>query len=125
RLNRMHWQHARDARQPDAVTAIDALLQASWRQEASAAQQAVAWARNWVVLDSLYATLDSPRLQPVVAAQLRAALVQLQASAQRRRNDDRSGAQFAQAADEIARYLQDPASLPRRSLPRIPPGSPI
>ncbi|MCB1628932.1 MAG: zinc-dependent metalloprotease, partial [Xanthomonadales bacterium] len=125
RLNRMHWQHARDARQPDAVTAIDALLQASWRQEASAAQQAVAWARNWVVLDSLYATLDSPRLQPVVAAQLRAALVQLHASAQRRRNDDRSGAQFAQAADEIARYLQDPASLPRRSLPRIPPGSPI
>lgn len=121
RLNRLAWQHARDARQPGVADALDATFRGTWQQtprEGSAA--AVQDAANWTVLDALLHALDGGQLHAQVDAQVRASLQQWQASLAKQ-----GGASRVAAADLIRRYLADPKSVTLRPLPTIPPGAPI
>jgi len=125
RLNRLHWQHQRQSAIPSVRSLIDESLEASWRHQSSAeSNAAVAWSRNWVILDGLIAALEGGQLQPSVAASVRQSLVDLQRDCSRRKRGDQAE-QYLQAADYIARYLADPSSVKIRPLPVPPPGAPI
>ncbi len=125
RLNRLHWQHQRQSGIPSVRGLIDRSLQASWLHRSSAAvDSAIAWSRNWVMLDGLIAALEGGQLQPAVAAIVRQSLAELQNNAARQRRGAQID-QYQQAADYIARYLADPTSVKIRPLPVPPPGAPI
>lgn len=121
RLNRLAWQHARDARQPGVADALDATFRGTWQQAPrEAAAAAVQDAANWVVLDALLHALDDGKLHAQVDAEVRASLQQWQGSLAKQ-----GGASRVAAADLVRRYLADPKSVSLRPLPTIPPGAPI
>lgn len=129
RLNRLAWQHARDASQPGVGDVLDAVFRGSWQNDPSRAGlpagEAVQAAANWVVLDALLLALDGRQLHAPVDADVRAALRRWQAWLER--NDGRGSvaASRAEAATLIGAWLADPTSVKLRPLPQIPPGAPI
>jgi hypothetical protein len=129
RLNRLAWQHARDATQPGVGDVIDATFRGTWQQAphgASApAAAAVQDAANWVVLDALLHVLDEGKLHAQVDAEVRASLQQWQAWLAKQGGSDSIAASRAAAADTIRKFLADPKSVKLRPLPAIPPGAPI
>lgn len=125
RLNRLHWQHQRQPDIPSVKALINQSLDASWHDRSSTeANAAVAWSRNWVVLDGLIAALEGGLLQPSVSAVVRQSLAGLQRDCAQRKRGEQAD-QYLQAADYIARYLADPASVKIRPMPVPPPGAPI
>lgn len=124
RLNRLAWQHARDAQQPGVEAVLAAVFAGTWqRSDKDPAARAVQLAANWVVLDALLHALDAGKLHAQVDAQLRQSLRQWQRELARAHAD--GDASRHAAADLIARYLADPKSVTLRPLPRVPPGAPI
>lgn len=129
RLNRLYWQHARDAAMPGADEVIDAALAKSWKRGAVPANvaggEAVQLAANWVVLDALLQALDGGKLHANVDADLRQQLRAFAAWLKANRGKGTTASSRAQAADQVLRYLADPRSVKLRVLPTIPPGAPI
>lgn len=129
RLNRLHWQHARDAAMPGTGDVLNAVLSATWKRGAVPASvaggEAVQLAANWVVLDALLQALDGGKLHANVDADLRQQLRGLAAWLNANPGKGTTAASRAQAADHIGRYLADPRSVKLRPLPEIPPGAPI
>ncbi|MBO9663028.1 zinc-dependent metalloprotease [Dokdonella sp.] len=126
RLNRLAWQHARDAQQPGVADVLAATFRSTWQQaprDASAA--AVQEAANWVVLDALLHALDDGKLHAQVDAELRASLQAWQSTLAKQGGGDAVAASRASAAETIRKYLADPKSVKLRPLPAIPPGAPI
>jgi len=129
RLNRLAWQHARDAQQPGVTEVLAAVFRGTWQQDArgsdAPAASAVQDAANWVVLDALLHVLDDGGLHAQVEAEVRSSMLQWQDWLRRQAGDDTAGASRALAAETIRRYLADPTSVKLRPLPPIPPGAPI
>jgi hypothetical protein len=129
RLNRVAWQHARDAGEPGVADVLDATFQGTWRRGAIDADvpagDAVQIAANWVVLDALLSTLEAGKLHAQVDAQVRASLQTWQTWLAKNGGRGDVAANRAAAATLIAGYLADPKSVKLRPLPVIPPGSPI
>lgn len=129
RLNRLAWQHARDARQPGVFDVLDATFRGTWQQSprdgSAPAAAAVQIAANFVVLDALLHALDDGKLHAQVAADVRASLQQWQAWLAKQGGSDAVAASRASAAETIRSYLADPKSVKLRALPTIPPGAPI
>jgi hypothetical protein len=129
RLNRLAWQHARDARQPGVADVLDAAFRGTWQQpprvDAVPAATAVQAAANWVVLDALLHALDEGKLHAQVDADVRASLQQWEAWLARQGGSDAVAASRASATRTIHGYLADPKSVKLRPLPAIPPGAPI
>lgn len=129
RLNRLAWQHARDAAQPGVGDLLDAVFRASWQRDAVEpglpAGEAVQVAANWVVLDALLLTLDGRQLHAQVDAEVRGELRAWQAWLARHEGRGSVAASRAEAAALIAAWFADPASVKLRPLPEIPPGAPI
>lgn len=127
RVNRLAWQHARDAAQPGVDDLLDALFTATWRADATTSAPGGALLRSasdWVLLDAVLALLDGGQLHAPVEASVRAKLGEWQrwlaANADGARVADR-----AAAADRLGRWLKDPATVKLRALPTVPPGAPI
>lgn len=129
RLNRLYWQHARDASMPGADEVIDVALSRGWKRGPVPANvpggEAVQLAANWVVLDALLLALDSGKLHANVDAGLRQQLRTFAAWLKANPGKGATAGSRAQAADHVLRYLADPRSVKLRSLPAIPPGAPI
>lgn len=126
RLNRLAWQHARDAQQPGVAELLAAVFAGSWNQAPrTGAAAAVQTAANWVVLDALLHTLDDGKLHAQVDAAVRMTLRAWQTQLASERSDTAAAASRLAAADLIKRYLADPKSVSLRALPKIPPGAPI
>jgi hypothetical protein len=129
RLNRLAWQHARDAKQPGVGDVLDTVFRGTWQQTthdgSAPAAVAVQTAANWVVLDTLLHALDDGKLHAQVDADVRAALQQWQAWLSKQGGSEAVAASRASAAETIRKYLADPKSVKLRSLPAIPPGAPI
>ncbi len=129
RLNRLAWQHARDAGQPGVGDVLDATFRGTWqRGEISTKQlagQAVQSAANWVVLDALLHTLDSGSLHASVEAEVREALRNLQGWLAKNAGRGSDAGSRTEASSLIGKYLADPKSVKLRPLPVIPPGAPI
>ncbi|HET7844749.1 MAG TPA: zinc-dependent metalloprotease, partial [Xanthomonadales bacterium] len=127
RLNRLAWQHARDASQPGVDELLDALFAATWQKEEGAAAPAgtlVRAASDWVLLDAALAVVDGAQLHAPVEAAVRAKLGAWQSWLAANAHGSRA-ADRAAAADRLARWLKDPATVKLRALPAIPPGAPI
>ena len=121
RLNRVAWQHGRDAASPSVTQVFDALVAAPWRETPAAGQGAlVQSARDWTMLDASLLLLDGGELHPAVSAEWRAALEAFVRENAASKLDDRR-----EAATRVRRYLDDPSSVKLRPLPAIPPGAPI
>ena len=128
RLNRLGWQHARDAAMPGVGDVLDATFRATWQRDGAVdrpAAGAVQLAANWVVLDALLQTLNGGQLHAQVDAEVRATLAQWQTQLAKSRGRGAEAASRAEAASLIARYLADPKSVTLRPLPVVPPGAPI
>ena len=129
RLNRIAWQHARDATQPGIATVIDQLFRGTWQNENTdasvAAANAVQLAANWVVLDSLLATLEGGQLHAQAQAEVRDSLALWQRWLEKNPGHDSVASSRRDAANFIAKYLADPKSVKLHALPVIPPGAPI
>ncbi len=129
RLNRLAWQHARDAKQPGVADMLDATLRGTWQQNphdgSAPAAATVQTAANWVVLDALLHALEDGKLHAQVDAEVRASLQQWQSWLAKQGGSDAVAASRASAADTIRKYLADPKSVKLRPLPAIPPGAPI
>lgn len=129
RLNRLAWQQARDAQLPGVDTVLAQALGKSWQRGPVPASvtggEAVQLAANWVVLDTLLNVLDSGKLHPQVAAQVRSGVQQLAVWLQQHPGQGSMAASRKQAADLIQAYLRDPRSVKLRTVPVIPPGAPI
>ncbi|MEO7433700.1 MAG: zinc-dependent metalloprotease [Dokdonella sp.] len=129
RLNRLAWQHARDAGQPGVSDVLDAVFRGTWQRDAIradlAAADAVQAAANWVVLDALLTTLDGGQLHAQVDADVRASLQQWQSWLDKHPGAQEIAASRSEAAEMIRKYLADPKSVKLRPLPVIPPGAPI
>ncbi|WP_373986788.1 zinc-dependent metalloprotease [Duganella sp. BuS-21] len=129
RINRLAWQHARDARQPGVQEALTQLLQKTWKREAVPASviggEAVQLAANWVVADSLLNLLDGGKLHPQVAAEVRQSARALAQWLQKNPGKGVTADSRRQAAELIAAYLADPRSVKLRAAAPVPPGAPI
>ncbi len=129
RLNRLAWQHARDAQQPGIADVLDATFRGTWQHDAPGkdipAGDAVQVAANWVVLDALLNALDAGGLHAQVDADVRASLRQWQTWLAKNPGNAAIAASRAEAATTIGKYLADPKSVKLRPLPAIPPGAPI
>jgi hypothetical protein len=129
RLNRLSWQHARDAAQPGVDDTIERVLDSTWKRGAVPAAvtggAAVQGAANWVVLDSLLRVLDGGKLHPQVDADVRQSLRALATWCKRHPSTGSMAGSRHEAADLITRYLADPGSVKLRPAPAIPPGAPI
>jgi len=129
RLNRLAWQHARDAQQPGVSQVLGLLLQRTWQaaagRGAAPAAAAVQSTANWVVLDGLLALLDAGKLHPPVQAEVRQRSAELAQWLLKHPAPGAEGAGRAQAAELITRYLANPQSVKLRALPSVPPGAPI
>ncbi|HKE47403.1 MAG TPA: zinc-dependent metalloprotease [Rhodanobacteraceae bacterium] len=128
RLNRLAWQHARDAREPGVADVLDAVFRGTWQRDRVGdvpAGAAVQTASDWVVLDALLNALDAGKLHAQVDADVRASLVAWQKWLAKNAGDGSVGASRAEAASTIGKYLADPKSVKLRPLPVIPPGAPI
>jgi len=120
RLNRVAFQHSRNADSPSVDDVFDALITHYWESSASGKNILLSQTRNWVLLDAALLTLDGGNLHPGVAAQWRQSLQDL--SSKLRSAKD---LQSQQAGNYIQRYLEDPSSVKLRALPTVPPGAPI
>ncbi len=129
RLNRLAWQHARDASEPGVADVLDATFRGTWQRAAIGASvpagDAVQVAANWVVLDALLNTLDAGKLHAQVDADVRASLQAWQAWLAKNGGRGAAAASRAEAAAMIGKYLADPKSVKLRPLPVTPPGAPI
>lgn len=133
RVNRLAWQHARDPQQPGVADLLTLVLAGSWQDAGTAPRASTAapgaaevqQAANWVVLDSVLRLLDSDKLHPPVAADVRQAVHALGAWLVRHPGQGSVAANRRAAADLIARYLADPESVKLRPAPPVPPGAPI
>lgn len=129
RINRLSWQHARDAGQPGVADTLDVILQRSWKRAPTPAAlvggEAVQLAANWVVLDSLLKLLDGGKLHPNVDAEVRQSTRELAVWLGQHPGSGSLAASRRQAADLVQRYLADPHSVKLRAMPAIPPGAPI
>lgn len=129
RLNRLAWQHARDADQPGVAEVLDAVFRGTWQNDATGnaapAAAAVQTAADWVALDALFGALEGGQLHAQVDAELRAALQGWQRWLGKNPGQGSVAASRAEAAATIAKYLADPKSVKLRPLPVIPPGAPI
>jgi hypothetical protein len=129
RLNRVAWQHARDAGEPGVAEVLDEVFRGTWQRGAINANlpagDAVQVAANWVVLNALLNTLEAAKLHVQVDAQVRASLQSWQTWLTRNAGRGDAAASRTEAATLIANYLVDPKSVKLRPLPVIPPGSPI
>lgn len=129
RLNRLAWQHARDANTPGVVDVLDATFHGSWQRDAvdasAPAAAAVQTAANWVVLDAALNLLEAGQLHAQVDAEVRATLQRWQQWLAKDSGKGEVGASRAEAVALIAKYLADPKSVKLRPLPTIPPGAPI
>lgn len=133
RINRLSWQHARDARQPGVSETLDTVLASSWKRTALASGlqggAAVQQAADWVVLDSLLRLLDSDKLHPQVDAEVRQSLRALAGWLTKNPASGNANSTLAsnrqQAATLITQYLANPRSVKLRPAPAIPPGAPI
>jgi hypothetical protein len=129
RLNRLAWQHARDAHEPGVGDVLDAVFRGTWQRDATATAipvgDAVQTAANWVVLDALLNALDAGQLHAQVDADVRASLQQWQAWLAKNGGRGSVAASRSEAAETIRKYLADPKSIKLRPLPAIPPGAPI
>lgn len=127
RLNRLHWQHARDPAQPAVAAMVDALLERTWGEasgdagrDAAPATSAVRAARDWIVVDALLGVLESDALHPSVATDVRDVL--------RRWHQSLGGGPSPRArelSELLDRYFEDPETFVPRPLPELPPGAPI
>ncbi len=129
RLNRIAWQHARDASEPGVGDVLDAVFRGTWQRDRIAddvpAGAAVQTAADWVVLDALLNALDAGQLHAQVDADVRASLVAWQKWLAKNAGEGGVAASRAEAAATIAKYLADPKSVKLRPLPVVPPGAPI
>jgi hypothetical protein len=129
RLNRLSWQHARDAGMPGTGEVLDTILANTWKRAAVPASvaggEAVQLAANWVVLDALLHALEGGKLHANVDAELRQQMRALVAWLKANPGKGTTASSRAQAADHVARYLADPRSVKLRAMPEIPPGAPI
>ncbi|MBI3712237.1 MAG: zinc-dependent metalloprotease [Burkholderiales bacterium] len=129
RLNRLAWQHARDAKMPDASEMMRNLFAQTWQRSSISAQivagEAVQMAANWVVLDGVLLLLNEGRLHAQVDAQVRHSLRELASWLQTNHGNAGQSVSRKQALDTITQYLRDPNSVKLRPLPVIPPGAPI
>ena len=129
RINRVSWQHARDARQPGVQELLSQLLQKTWKRDvvpgSVIAGEAVQLASNWVVADSLLNLLEGGKLHPQVAAEVRQSVRELVQWLQKNPGKGVTADSRKQAAELIAAYLADPHSVKLRALPPVPPGAPI
>lgn len=129
RLNRLAWQHARDAQQPGVPELLSQLLDKTWKRAAVPAGlsggEAVQLSANWVVLDSMLGLLGAGKLHPQVAAEVRQSTVELLQWLQKNPGKATTAASRKHAAEHIAAYLRDPNSVKLRSAWPIPPGAPI
>lgn len=121
RLNRLAWQHQRDAGIPSPSTLFDTLVTESWQQSSGNKNDELMLAtRNWVLLDAALLTLDGDELHPAVATQWTTSLRSLAHKLDGSKNEN-----HREASRYIQRYLADPGSIKLRALPTIPPGAPI
>lgn len=129
RINRLSWQHARDAQQPGVQEVLSLLLQKTWQRESVPASvvggEAVQLAANWVLADGLLNLLDGGKLHPQVAAEVRQSARDLVQWLQKNPGKGVTANSRRQAAEHIAAYLADPRSVKLRAAPAIPPGAPI
>ncbi|SFU57646.1 zinc-dependent metalloprotease [Pseudoduganella namucuonensis] len=129
RLNRLAWQHARDARQPGAGEALDLLLRRTWKRDpvpaAIAGGEAVQIAANWVLLDGLLNALNAGQLHAGVDAELRGKARELAQWLAKNPGTGVTADSRRQAAELIRAYLADPTRVKLRPAPTIPPGAPI
>ncbi|KQV82671.1 hypothetical protein ASD15_11170 [Massilia sp. Root351] len=129
RLNRLSWQHARDAQQPGAAETLNLLLQRTWKREPIPASvvggEAVQTAANWVLLDATLNLLDGGKLHAGVQAELRGVASEFAAWLAKNPGQGATAASRKQAADLVRAYLADPRSVKLRAMPSVPPGAPI
>jgi hypothetical protein len=130
RLNRVAWQHARDAGQPGIATIFAGTFRATWQRDTATddlpAATAVQLAIDWTTLDAALNLLEAGQLHAQVDADVRAQLKQWQTwLAQNAAGDGAAAASRREAAALIERYFADPKSVKLRPLPPIPPGAPI
>ncbi|MCU6501239.1 zinc-dependent metalloprotease [Rugamonas sp. A1-17] len=129
RINRVAWQHARDARQPGVQEVLSLLLQKTWKREpvpvSVAGGEAVQLAANWVVVDATLNLLDGGKLHPQVDAEVRQSTRELAQWLQKNPGKGVTADSRKQAAALITAYLADPRSVKLRALPEVPPGAPI
>jgi hypothetical protein len=129
RVNRLAWQHARDAQQPGVQELMAQLLQKTWKRDAVPPMvpggEAVQLAANWVLLDAVLNLLDGGKLHAGVDAELRQAARELAGWLQKNPGKGVVADSRRQAADQILHYLADPRSVKLRAMPPVPPGAPI
>ena len=129
RMNRLAWQHARDAAQPGVETVLAATFKGTWQRDAIApsviAGNTVQLASDWASLNVLLDTLDGGQLHDSVKAQVRQTLFQWKAWLSANPGSAAVAASRKEAADYLRKYLADPKSVPRHGPAAIPPGAPI
>ena len=128
RLNRVAWQHARDAAQPGIGDVLDTVFRGTWQQaDAGTAPGAAAVqiTANWTMLYAALGTLEAGQLHAQTDADVRARLTQWQEWLRTNPGTAPYAASRAQAAVLIRAYLADPKSVKLRPLPPVPPGAPI
>jgi hypothetical protein len=129
RVNRVAWQHARDAQQPGVQDLMTQLLQKTWKRDAVPSLvpggEAVQLASNWVVLDAVLNLLDGGKLHPGVDAEVRQSTRELATWLQKNPGKGVVADSRKQAAEQILHYLADPRGIKLRPMPAIPPGAPI
>ena len=129
RMNRLAWQHARDAHQPGMQEAIEQVLQQTWKRAPVAAAlaggEAVQDSANWVVLDAMLRLIDGGELHAGQQAALRQQAAELAQWLRKHPGAGASGHSRAEAAALIQRYLDQPGQVKLRPAPAIPPGAPI
>ena len=129
RLNRLSWQHARDANEPGIESVLGAVFKGTWQRDnlaaAIVAGATVQLASNWASLDVLLDALDGDKLHDPVRAQIRQTLSNWQAWLTANPGSAAVSASRKEAADYLRKYLADPKSVKRHGPAEIPPGSPI
>jgi hypothetical protein len=129
RMNRLAWQHARDASQPGIDTMLAAVFKGTWQRDTIdptiIAGNTVQLASDWASLNVLLDTLESGQLHDSVKAQVRQTLSQWTAWLIANPGSAAVAASRKEAADFLRKYLADPKSVPRHGPAAIPPGAPI
>ncbi|USX24386.1 zinc-dependent metalloprotease [Oxalobacteraceae bacterium OTU3CINTB1] len=129
RVNRLSWQHARDAQQPGVQEVLSLLLQKTWKREPVPASvvggEAVQLASNWVLVDGVLNLLDGGKLHPNVAAEVTQSVRELAQWLQKNPGKGVTATSRKEAAEMITAYLKDPRSVKLRAAPPVPPGAPI
>lgn len=129
RINRLSWQHARDARQPGVDEVLSLLLQKTWKRDPVPASvvggEAVQLAANWVLVDGVLNLLDGGKLHPNVAAEVTQSARELAQWLQKNPGKGVTASSRKEAAELITAYLKDPRSVKLRAAPPVPPGAPI